>query len=590
MSRFADTAPAEPAPPPPLACGSLRASLAVAGVLLAAATLFLARLGSTDLWAPDEPRYAQIAEELRSLQHGARGLWLPHLNGAPYTQKPPLYFWLAALAGAPAGRVGEAAARLPSALAGIACVALVIRFGTRLRGPAVGVAAGALLATTTLFAHLARRAQLDVLLCAFELVALAAFWSLASDPQASESISTASEARSEAKPSGGGGAGYARAVPARLALLHGALGLAVLVKGPVGLILPALAVLAFLAWERRLAELPRFIPPWAPLLSVAPGLLWIAGAVALAPPGFADRAIVENLWGRFVHGTAHAGPPWYYLYRFPLDFLPWTLLAPAVVAAGRRVLGAEDPEPRARVWRFLLAWLGSAFVFFSLSGGKRGLYLLPAFPAAALLCADAVVSALRAGASPPRWVSRLLVASAGPFLLAGLAAPQIASRFGVEVPLWFALLWAALGCASAFAFRLARPSWPRRAGVVVASVALAELLIFTGLFPALDVEKSPRQVAMQAAALTGQGESVGVTRGTLVGALAYYGRRRVTELETPQAVADFLGSGGRVIVTEARNLDRLEAVAPVEVRFRARKGRRELLVVTPAPAAGESRP
>jgi hypothetical protein len=83
---------------------------------------------------------------------------------------------------------------------------------------------------------------------------------------------------------------------------------------------------------------------------------------------------------------------------------------------------------------------------------------------------------------------------------------------------------------------------------------------------------------------------VGVTRGTLVGALAYYGRRRVTELETPEAVAAFLASGGRVIVTEARNLDRLEAVAPVEVRFRARKGRRTLLVVTPAPAVGESPP
>jgi hypothetical protein len=253
------------------------------------------------------------------------------------------------------------------------------------------------------------------------------------------------------------------------------------------------------------------------------------------------------------------------------------------------VLG-EGPEERARVWRFLLAWLGSAFVFFSLSGGKRGLYLLPAFPAAALLCADAVVSALRAGEGPPRWASRLLAASATLLLLAGLAAPRIASRFGVEVPLRFALLWAALGCAAALAFHLARPSWPRRACVVVASVALAELLIFTCLFPALDVEKSPRQVAMQAAALTGPGESVGVTRGTLVGALAYYGRRRVTELETPEAVAAFLASGGRVIVTEARNLDRLEAVAPVEVRFRARKGRRTLLVVTPAPAVGESPP
>jgi 4-amino-4-deoxy-L-arabinose transferase-like glycosyltransferase len=365
-------------------------------------------------------------------------------------------------------------------------------------------------------------------------------------------------------------------------VLHGALGLAVLVKGPVGLIAPALAVLTFLVWERRLAELPRLVPPWAPLLSIAPGLLWIAGAVALAPSGFADQAIVDNLWGRFVHGTAHARPVWYYLYRLPIDFLPWTLLAPVVLIAARGAL-SQDSE-RARVWRFLLAWLGSAFVFFSLSDGKRGLYLLPAFPAAALLCADAAVSALRAGAHPARWVSRLLVALASALLLAGLAAPSIASRFGVEVPLRFALLWAALGCGSALAFRLARPSWPRRAAVVVASVALCELLIFTCLFPALDVEKSPRQVAVQAAALAGPGESVGVTRSTLVGALAYYGGRRVTELETPQAIAAFLGSGGRVIVTEARNLDRIEAVAPVEVRFRARKGRRELLVVTPVPA------
>ena len=203
----------------------------------------------------------QIAEELRSFQHGARGLWLLHLNGAAYTQKPPLYFWLAALAGAPAGRVSEAAARLPSALAGIACVALVIRFGTRLRGPAVGIAAGGLLATATLFAHLARRAQLDVLLCRLELVALAAFWRIDR-----------------------GGPRRARDV----AVLHGALGLAVLTKGPVGLILPALAIVAFLAWERRLGGLRRCLPAWAPLLSVAPGLVWIAGAVALAPPGFAQ--------------------------------------------------------------------------------------------------------------------------------------------------------------------------------------------------------------------------------------------------------------------------------------------------------------
>jgi 4-amino-4-deoxy-L-arabinose transferase-like glycosyltransferase len=368
-------------------------------------------------------------------------------------------------------------------------------------------------------------------------------------------------------------------------LLHGALGLAVLVKGPVGLIVPALAMLAFLAWERRLSALRRCLPPWGPLLSIAPGLLWIAGAVAMAPPGFSDRAIVENLWGRFAAGTSHARPIGYYLYQFPGDFMPWTLLAPVVVIAGRRVLGSEGASDRAQVWRFLLAWLGTAFLFFSLSSGKRGLYLLPVFPAAALLCADAVVSALRAGARPPRWTTPLLAALAGLALMAGLAAPSLASRFGVELPGVFPALCLALFGAALLAFRAARGSWLARAGVVAAGVALAELLVFTAVLPALEVEKSPRQIALQAAALTPPGQSVGTTRGTLVGALAYYGGRRVTVLNQPEAIAAFLAGGGRAIVTEARNLGRVEAVTPVEIRFRARQGRRALVVVTPAGAA-----
>jgi hypothetical protein len=65
----------------------------------ATALLYSLGLGSLDLWAPDEPHYAAVAEELRSFRHGLDGLALLHLNDAPYTQKPPLYFWLAALFG-----------------------------------------------------------------------------------------------------------------------------------------------------------------------------------------------------------------------------------------------------------------------------------------------------------------------------------------------------------------------------------------------------------------------------------------------------------------------------------------------------------
>ena len=85
-------------------------------VLLGATAFFTTDLANIDLWAPDEPRYAAIAEELRTGRHGAGGLLLLHLNDEPYSQKPPLYFWLAAALGLASGRVDELAARLPSAV------------------------------------------------------------------------------------------------------------------------------------------------------------------------------------------------------------------------------------------------------------------------------------------------------------------------------------------------------------------------------------------------------------------------------------------------------------------------------------------
>jgi 4-amino-4-deoxy-L-arabinose transferase-like glycosyltransferase len=124
-------------------------------VLLGALLLYLPGLGATDLWAPDEPRTAQVAEEVRA---GAGHRVLLHLNGEPYTQKPPLYFWLAALAGTAGDRVSAQAARLPSALAGVASVALTLALGASLLGRRTGVVAAALLLTLPSWARLARRA------------------------------------------------------------------------------------------------------------------------------------------------------------------------------------------------------------------------------------------------------------------------------------------------------------------------------------------------------------------------------------------------------------------------------------------------
>jgi len=556
-------------------------------VLASAAVLLLVGLGRLDADAPDEPRALQIAEELRSGEHGPEGLVVLHLNGEVYTQKPPLYYWLAALAGAPGGRVTELAARLPSALAGVFVVWLTMLLGTRMLGGGAGVLGAAILLTSWEFAYLGRRVQFDVLLTAFELVALASFWWLDR------------------------GIGSARR---HQIVLHAALGLAVLTKGPVGFLIPALTIAAFLFWERRPRDLRRAFPLWGLLLSVLPGLLWISAATALAPSGYAGTAVGENVIGRFFSGTSHVRPFWYYLWNFPVHFLPWTLAWPVIFLVGRRSVfaaGADDSSSgarseakpsgveAARAWRFLLAGIAVSLVFFSISAGKRSVYLLPIFPAAALLSADALLRWLVGRARLPRAfgagtavVLAVLLAVGAEAIAAGLGRPFLvpAERLAeLRAPYLLAFGCGLVGVA--LAGLAAGLLWVRNRvpafvfpGLVAGTIAAVYLTLFLLLLPALEPTQTLRPTAEAAGQHTPPGQRIGVLGSrAMVGGLNYYGRRRVSVLRTPEDVERFFAEGGGALVLKRKKLERL--TVPVEVVHRARSGKRELLVVTPRTAS-----
>jgi 4-amino-4-deoxy-L-arabinose transferase-like glycosyltransferase len=537
-------------------------------VLAAAAFLYLTGLGWLDADAPDEPRALQIAEEIRSFEHGASGLVVLHLNGEVYDQKPPLYYWLAAATGLPTGRVSELGARLPSALAGLAAIGLTLVLGTRMLGSGTGVLAAAILATVFSFAHLARRVQFDVLLMAFELAALTSFWWL--------------------------DRGLAPRRRQQL-LLHLALGGAVLTKGPVGFLLPALTIVAYLLWERRPGDLRRAFPLWGLALSLLPALLWLLLAAALAPAGFLTGAVGENLLSRFFAGTSHARPFYYYLWNFPVQFLPWTLAWPVIWIVGRKtIFGSEGDESARRAWRFLLAGIAASLVFFSLSSGKRGLYLVPIFPATALLLADALLVWLAGRARVPRVFAA--GAWAGVALLLGGGAMAVATGMGhpIGVPADVvaelrAPLLVAFGCGLigiAFAAiaagvlgvrnRVPVTTYP---GFAAGTLAAAELAVFLLLLPALEPVTTLRPTAQAAAALTPEAGRIGLLGSrSMVGGIAYYGERRVAELRSPADVERFFDAGGRAVVLKAKKLESLGAA--VEVVHRVRSGDRELLVVT----------
>jgi 4-amino-4-deoxy-L-arabinose transferase-like glycosyltransferase len=541
-----------------------------AGWALAAATILLlgAGLGSTDLWAPDEPRFAQIAEELRSLQNGPTGLVLLHANGEPYTQKPPLYYWLAAGLGSAAGRVTEVAARLPSAIAGVAGVAATVAFGRALfADPRAGLLAGAILLTVFRYAHLARRAQLDPLLACFELLALMAFWRIET---------------------GRGRRGM------NLAALHGALGLALLTKGPVGL-LPLAGMGAYLLWQGRGRALRSLLPAWSWGLSLLPVLLWLGAAVLLAPPGFFGEAVVENVFGRFFAGTSHARPLYYYGLQFPLDFLPWTLLWPltAAVVAPRVRGGDAPPAPDQAGLRLLVAWIGVCLLFFSLSAGKRGLYLLPIFPAAALLCGYALAARLREG-SGLRGVFVGAALTAAGLLAAGMwvgvnGGAPLPNNPGFFIPASFG--WAlAASCALALVVyaglaRVQAGPAARLPGWFAALVAVYGC-VFWLAYPAFDPQKSPRPVAQAALARSGPEAPIGIfDQRALTLAIAYYSGRTVRHFMEPEEAVQFAAQPGRALIVRASRLSQLGPDDALQIHARLREGRRELLIVTARPGA-----
>ena len=291
------------------------------------------------------------------------GAWgLPHLfSGEPELQKPPLYYWLvAAIAWLRGGAVDAWAVRLPAAGAALLTVLGLAAFGRARGRVTAGLTAALILATALHFTWLARIGRIDMPLCLTVSVAV-------------------------------GAVALARGTRALLLLAYLAIAAGVLLKGPIGAVLPAAAVLAHRLVE---GELP---PPWRwrawLRLTHELGLWWGAPLVlALTLPWFfwADVATHGDLWRVFIlrhnlerglgDGDLKVHPWWFYGPQFVSDFLPWSVLMPvAGFVCWKRGYWRTDPEVRLG-----LAWFLAVTLVLSCAGFKRGDYLLPAYPGAAL--------------------------------------------------------------------------------------------------------------------------------------------------------------------------------------------------------------
>jgi len=316
------------------------------------AVLYFPYLGSTPLFDKGEPREGLAVQDIVQ-----RGEWLfPLKRAAAIPSKPPMFHWSAALISKVTGQLNETTLRFPSALYATLGVILLYLLGARLFGAQVGLLGGAILATTMIYQTQAVNARVDMTLCFFVTSSLILFYSL-----------------------------YRGFLlhPLWPYVMYLLVGLATLSKGPLGLVLPGLVIAVFLALKRNWRLFFKFALHPGVLIAVVLVLGWYGLAISRGGEGFVNRQLLSENVGRFFGGSGHSHPVYYYLgYLFSLA-IPWCLFYPFMFWDWVKERGMNDDDDT----RFLQVWFGVMLLFFSLSSGKRAVYLLPIYPALALLLA-----------------------------------------------------------------------------------------------------------------------------------------------------------------------------------------------------------
>ncbi len=364
-------------------------------VLLAlVAALLVLRLGTVPLLGPDEPRYTRVAVEM----HRA-GEWVtPTLQGEPWLEKTPLFYWLAGGAFSLLGET-ETAARMPSVLATLLLVGMTAFAGARLFGAAAGLHAGFVAGTSVLMFAYGRAASMDMLLAA---------------------TVTGSIGLGGLRLLGMAGP---YAFPAAAAFA----GLATLAKGPLGLLLPLLVLGVAVLTTRQWRFAREMVTPLAVGAFVFVSAPWYVAILVDQGRDFIHVFVVDHNLQRFTSTVHHhPGPFWYYLPILLAGLFPWSGLAVPALAGLRPRISRAD--------LFVLLWLGLPLLFFSLAGSKLPGYILPCVPPLAILmgrAAERLVSA----APPERYLSGRVTALVG-LALGALVATTPAVLFRLQEPLW----------------------------------------------------------------------------------------------------------------------------------------------------------
>jgi len=509
-------------------------------------------LGARDLWEPDETRYAVIAREMKET-----GDWIiPHLNGEIYAEKPPLFFWLVNLSAFFWGVNNEVTNRLPSALAGLITILLTFLFGERLFNARVGFISGLVLTTCFFFPQLSRWMMLDSLFTLFFLLVLFSFY-----------LGYEKEERRR-----------------RYYLLAGLfMGLAILTKGPVVyLTLPIFLI--FAAFQK---EMKKF---WCRdlflgfLVSVMVVCLWWIPACFVGGKEYIHWILYKQAIGTYVEGGKHFHPQPFHFYfiRFPIEFFPWIVFLPTAF-----ILGLRKGREKREKFLFLSIWFFFIFIFFTFSMGKKDNYLLPLYPAAAMIVGWLWDSNFRSKEGEKGFISGLAILallSFALFVLFLFGVPQ--KLYPILIPyhslIFSVLSYLLVGSLCSLLFFIKKRAWIAFVSLVI-TFFLFHLHLTHSLPSKLNTQRSMRAFSERILKRMEPGDELKTYFLKSHGLCYYTQKHYIEEIKDPNRFSELLVSPQRFFfVIQAREFDRLKRDFTIEIDpiDEVRVGRRNYVLIS----------
>ena len=535
-------------------------------LLLLAALTFFAGLGRGAITDSDEGFYAESSREMV-----ASGDWVtPHYNYEPRFQKPILYYWLTSATYLVTG-AGEFGARFWAAMAGVGLVLVTAAAGRRWYDETTGLLAGAIVATNFGYFSIGRMALPDLPLTFCITLAI---WAAL--------VSTLEQERS----------------PRRFVVLAAlGLGLGFLMKGPVGLIIPAIVIVPVLMLERRSIGLNPADIVLGFLIMIAVAMPWYLLMWSRHGNDYLQSFFVGDNLERFATSRFNDPRPWwFYLPVVAGGLLPWTPLALVWLGPitqllrGRRAVGTIDLR--------LLMWALLPLIFYSISVGKQPRYVLPVLPPLALLLASSIVErtqewrGLDGARSMPRRALPVVAGSlmSGAFFVALGILLYRAQPLLINVQsIYTTIAASAIAVMGAMVIVVAMSGSWRSAPVVIALAAAVTLPAVQYGALSSGGDDTVRQMAKLVQQNRQADGEVG-TIGVFVRNLVFYSGIKTVDLIGDEQIKNFLTQPNKaLLVAPAAEIDRLEREHGVqlprlaELRYFNEAGVRARTLLAPDP-------